>query len=112
MKSLIGDFNLDPCRVLDILLDAYQQQPRNLILARFIHSFSPRVLAQNLGFKFQQAHVSSPIYPRLCQAVSEALASLSLGVLPDARLDPSLEGIFDCRLSLDAPGSCFESSEL
>lgn len=58
MKSLIGFFNLDPSRVLDILLDAFQQQPKNVIYARFIHNFSPHVVAQNLGLKFQRAHVS------------------------------------------------------
>ena len=59
MKSLIGFFDLDPTRVFDIILDAFQQQPRTDIFTRFIPHFSARVIAQNLGFKFQQAHVSS-----------------------------------------------------
>ena len=57
MKSLIGFFDLDPSRVFDLLLDAFQQQPKNIIYARFIHNFSPRVIAQTLGFRFQLAHV-------------------------------------------------------
>ena len=62
MKSLIGFFDLDPSRVFDIVLDAFQQQPKTFVFVRFLHSFSPRVVAQNLGFKFQQAHVRQSIF--------------------------------------------------
>ena len=57
MKSLIGFFNLDPSRVLDILLDAFCQQPANRAYLGLFKNFSRRVVSQFLGFKFQQQHV-------------------------------------------------------
>lgn len=55
IRSLIGCFNLDPNRVLDIILDAFEQRPRLessfvALIRRFLDN--KLTLSQVMGFKF------------------------------------------------------------
>jgi THO complex subunit 2 len=57
VEALIGFFNLDPNRVLDIILDSFMNNlwncEPNLILLR---DYKGEYIAQILGFKFQSYH--------------------------------------------------------
>ncbi|EGG23137.1 THO2 protein [Cavenderia fasciculata] len=54
IKSLIGYFNLDPNRVLDIVLDAYELNIQNsTCFNSIIKLFKPSAIPQLLGFKYQ-----------------------------------------------------------
>lgn len=50
--SLVGQFELDPNRVLDILLDAFEQQPTNLTFITLLKHFPLRNIVHMVGFKF------------------------------------------------------------
>ncbi|KAH7656619.1 THO complex subunitTHOC2 N-terminal protein [Dioscorea alata] len=53
IKSLIGHFDLDPNRVLDIVLECFELFPDNNIFYDLIPIFPKSHAAQILGFKFQ-----------------------------------------------------------
>lgn len=62
--SLIGYFDMDPNRVLDIVLDAFEQQPANLSFVALLKHFPVRNIVHVLGFKFlyyQQPSMQSPV---------------------------------------------------
>lgn len=50
--SLIGQFELDPNRVLDVVLDAFEQQPSNLSFVALLKQFPQRNIVHVVGFKF------------------------------------------------------------
>ena len=50
--SLIGQFDVDPNRVLDIVLDVFEQQPTNLSFIALLKHFPVRNIVHVLGFKF------------------------------------------------------------
>lgn len=50
--SLIGYFDMDPNRVMDIVLDAFEQQPANLSFVALLKHFPVRNIVHVLGFKF------------------------------------------------------------
>ncbi len=58
--SLIGYFDLDPNRVLDIVLDAFEQQPANLSFVALLKHFPVRNIVHVLGFKFLYYQQPSP----------------------------------------------------
>ncbi|KAK9815918.1 hypothetical protein WJX72_011962 [[Myrmecia] bisecta] len=62
VKSLVGFFDLDPNRVVDLVLEAYAQQPRNDVYLRLMPLFSTDARVHVLGYKFQhyQAEASTP----------------------------------------------------
>ena len=83
MKALIGFFDLDPNRVLDLALDAWERAPARAGFARLAALFSPDARAQLLGFKFQQllaagapAVESAP--PGLCAVAAQLIKVQSL----------------------------------
>ncbi len=59
LYSLIGFFDLDPNRVLDLVLHAFEQQPDNLAYLELLPLFSSDACAHILGFKFQNYQVSA-----------------------------------------------------
>ncbi|XP_044012120.1 THO complex subunit 2 [Aphidius gifuensis] len=64
IKSLIGYFNLDPNRVLDILLETFENKPQNDdLFIPLIRSYmsNPQVLCEVLGFKYRAAVNATPI---------------------------------------------------
>jgi THO complex subunit 2 len=53
VQSLIGYFDLDPNRALDLILEAYEQKPTNVGFLQLLGLFRKENFAQVLGFKFQ-----------------------------------------------------------
>ncbi|XP_059649799.1 THO complex subunit 2 [Cornus florida] len=53
IKSLIGQFDLDPNRVFDIVLECFELQPDNDVFLDLIPIFPKSHASQILGFKFQ-----------------------------------------------------------
>ena len=55
MELTIGAYDLDPNRVLDMLLDCLETQPHRYEVLDLVQEFSPKVATQLLGFKFLSA---------------------------------------------------------
>lgn len=58
MSPLIGCFNLDPNRVLDIILEVYECRPENdeffvPLIESYMYMCEPQTLCHILGFKFK-----------------------------------------------------------
>jgi THO complex subunit 2 len=53
VRALIGHFDLDPNRVFDLVLDAFEQQIDNTAFVPLVLVFPPAYLAHILGFKYQ-----------------------------------------------------------
>ncbi|KAG6622161.1 THO complex subunit 2 [Phytophthora cinnamomi] len=53
LMALIGFFDLDANRVLDLVLDAYEMHPRNDCFAQLLEIFKRESLPHIMGFKFQ-----------------------------------------------------------
>lgn len=53
LMALIGYFDLDANRVLDLVLDAYEMRPRNDCFAQLLDIFKRESLPHVMGFKFQ-----------------------------------------------------------
>ncbi|XP_046666105.1 THO complex subunit 2 isoform X1 [Homalodisca vitripennis] len=63
IKSLIGCFNLDPNRVLDVMLDSFEQRPEQVeFFIPLIQQYmpDPKILSEVLAFKFS-FYQSDPI---------------------------------------------------
>lgn len=58
MRCLIGVFELDPNRVLDLLLDAWESAPASPAFAPLLDDFNADALVHVLGFKFSQSAVT------------------------------------------------------
>jgi hypothetical protein len=58
--SLIGHFELDPNRALDVILDAFEEQIWNLSFIQLIQQFSKQNIPHILGFKFTFYHTMKP----------------------------------------------------
>lgn len=56
--SLIGQFDLDPNRVVDLILDALEQQPWNPSFLTLLQHFRRSSIVHLLGFKFTMYHSS------------------------------------------------------
>ena len=56
-QALIGYFDLDPNRCLDLVLEAAEQQPANRAYLRLIPLFKRDAVVHLLGFRFQQYQV-------------------------------------------------------
>lgn len=67
MMQLVGFFNLDPNRVYDLILDAFERQPANhAAFLRLPPLFSSEARVHQLGFKFQRLlERSEPTPPEL-----------------------------------------------
>ena len=56
IQSLIGFFDLDPNRVLDIVLEALEAVPSRVAHRGLVGLFNPKYIPHMLGFKFQYYH--------------------------------------------------------
>lgn len=65
--SLIGRFELDPNRAVDVILDAFEQQIWNLSFITLLNNFSKVNIPHILGFKFTFYH-SQPVVPEIDSA--------------------------------------------
>ena len=72
LTELTGYFELDSNRLYDVLLNAFEQQPTSQAFLQLVKplGFQPALLAQYLGFKFQQAHVRMRAASPCCPAPS------------------------------------------
>lgn len=59
-QALIGYFDLDPNRVLDLVLDAALEQPRNTAFLALVPLFKRDAVVHLLGFKFHAHQVGAP----------------------------------------------------
>jgi THO complex subunit 2 len=57
MELVIGAYDLDPNRVLDLVLDSLETNPLRTEVLDLVLKFSPTVATQLLGFKFLNAKV-------------------------------------------------------
>ncbi|RLN72958.1 hypothetical protein BBJ28_00025185, partial [Nothophytophthora sp. Chile5] len=83
LLALIGFFDLDANRVLDLVLDAYERHPRNDCFAQLLGAFKRESLPHILGFKFQ-------FYKRDPPAVEGVTTPRSLYRLAATLLDKNL----------------------
>lgn len=51
--AIIGQFDLEPNRVMDIVLDCFEQQPSNVSFVALLKHFKPAYIVHVLGFKFR-----------------------------------------------------------
>ena len=58
VKQLIGTFNLDPSRVIDLVYEAYECFPAQAAFLQLLPVFGPSAMLHLLGLKFQLEHVS------------------------------------------------------
>ncbi|ESO04771.1 hypothetical protein HELRODRAFT_191720 [Helobdella robusta] len=98
VKSLIGCFNLDPNRVLDIILEVFECRPEKQdffipLLSKY--TLDPTTLCHILGFKFQfyqqtaDSVTEASLYHMTAQLIQHNLISL------DALLSPSDSEMMD-----------------
>ena len=59
--ALVGQFDLDPNRVLDIILDAFEHQCWNSSFVQLLKTFKQSNIAAIIGFKFVNYH-QNPVY--------------------------------------------------
>lgn len=98
IRSLIGCFNLDPNRVLDIILDVFEQRPRmEKSFVSLIHQFLENkvTLAQIMAFKFS-------FYRE--ETTPESLYLVSAILLTNQLLD--LDDLY-CYVSHEVPNRCW-----
>ena len=74
MKALIGFFDLDPKRVYDLVLEAYEQMPDQAAFLQLTALFSQDARTQILGFRFARiAPESGSDYQPLFQIAAELI---------------------------------------
>ncbi|KAG2492057.1 hypothetical protein HYH03_009555 [Edaphochlamys debaryana] len=84
LQSLIGCFDLDPNRCLDLLLDAAAAQPGNEALLWAVELLKAEAVGQLLGFKLQQYQdPSRPPAPRSLFLVAARLVASGRTSLPE-----------------------------
>eukprot|EP01034_Spumella_vulgaris_P042821 gene42821-53131_t len=83
--SIVGQFDLDPNRVLDVVLDVFEQNPLNLSFVSVLEQFKRETIVHMLGFKFTFYHennefmniVEEPAKPAASDGKKSTLVSLS-----------------------------------
>ncbi|BDA48856.1 THO complex subunit 2 [Coccomyxa sp. Obi] len=86
VKALIGFFDLDPNRVYDVILDAFEADPKNAALLHLAPLFSPEARTQILGFRFQRLAAAKAAAPEALFNIAAQLIKAKLvpleGLLP------------------------------
>lgn len=85
-KSLIGCFNLDPNRVLDIILEAFEMRIElGEVFMELLRSYTsdPKVLCEILGFKFSYYYKNKEPTPMNLYLVAALLLQYKLIQLVD-----------------------------
>eukprot|EP01031_Cornospumella_fuschlensis_P030654 gene30654-37039_t len=101
MLSIIGHFELDPNRVLDILLDLFEHEPHNLCYLELLKQFHLGNVAHVLGNKFLAYHQVDQVHsagtPHSLYILSAVLLASEIVQLPSilGYLLPSLEVTVD-----------------
>ena len=99
--SLIGRFELDPNRTVDVILDAFEQQIWNLSFITLLNNFSKVNIPHILGFKYTFYHSQPVIAETETSAPAVAAAAASGGktatskdINPSSKITiaPSLSG--------------------
>lgn len=86
MQSLIGCFNLDPNRVLDIILESFENKPRDSrIFVPLICSYmkDPKIVSEVLASKFTFLKNSESNVPRSLYILTAQLLQHNIIVLDD-----------------------------
>ena len=97
IQSLIGYFDLDPNRVLDLVLETLEAMPSRVAHKGLLALFNPKYIPHMLGFKFQQYHKGGRAEPtplslyRLCALLIQQGSVKFEQVLP--HMGPTLEEI-------------------
>eukprot|EP01031_Cornospumella_fuschlensis_P026855 gene26855-32454_t len=101
MLSIIGHFELDPNRVLDILLDLFEHEPHNLCYLELLKQFHLGNVAHVLGNKFLAYHQDDQVHsagtPHSLYFLSAVLLAAEIVQLPSilCYVLPSLEVTVD-----------------
>ncbi|KAK9917111.1 hypothetical protein WJX75_001006 [Coccomyxa subellipsoidea] len=86
VKALIGFFDLDPNRVYDVVLEAFESAPGNAALLALAPLFSAEARTQILGFKFQRLAADGVPAPEALFNIAAQLIKAELvpleGLLP------------------------------
>jgi hypothetical protein len=75
--SVIGRFDLDPNRVIDVILDAFEQQPENLAFITLLSNFRQGNIVHILGFKLGRFYEKENIIDGVAATDSTAVAGTS-----------------------------------
>jgi hypothetical protein len=102
--SVLGHFDLEPNRVLDLVLGALEQHPLNLNLIALLRRFPRASIAHVLGFKFTLHHLPRVLTP-YANATGTATASAT-GTAPAGSMADS-----EALASRDAKHACVEGSD-
>lgn len=85
VKALIGFFDLDPNRVYDVVLDAFELSPDDESLLALIPLFSGEARTQILGFKFQRLVADGAPVPEALFRVAARMIKVCSVVLQPTR---------------------------
>ncbi|XP_027998176.2 THO complex subunit 2 [Eptesicus fuscus] len=88
IKSLIGCFNLDPSRVLDVILEVFECRPEHndffiSLLVSYMSMCEPQILCHILGFKFKFYQEPNGETPSSLYRVAAVLLQVNLIDLND-----------------------------
>ncbi|CAK6441230.1 unnamed protein product [Pipistrellus nathusii] len=88
IKSLIGCFNLDPSRVLDVILEVFECRPEHndffiSLLESYMSMCEPQILCHMLGFKFKFYQEPNGETPSSLYRVAAVLLQVNLIDLND-----------------------------
>jgi hypothetical protein len=108
VQAIIGQFDLDPNRVMDILLDCLEEEPDNVLYLEILKVFRVPNIVHILGFKFMKYHGAgkgettsndseSPVTPHSLYLLAAALIVGGLVNLQELLpyLSPSIEMSLD-----------------
>ncbi len=73
VRALIGHFDLDPNRVFDIVLDAFEQHIDNTAFLPLVYMFPQAYLAHILGFKYQFYQSEQRVAPKSLHRLTATL---------------------------------------
>lgn len=86
IKSLIGCFNLDPNRVLDIILESFETRPeQHAMFVALLRLYMPRgaVISEVLGYKYRYLAEDGRTPPRSLYVITALLLQAKLIALDE-----------------------------
>ena len=112
VKALIGFFDLDPNRVYDVVLEAFESAPGNAALLALAPLFSAEARTQILGFKFQRLAADGVPAPEAlfniaAQLIKVGMHSSSKHFLEVYACPVSIQGVLPWRAPTDGDLSYF-----
>jgi hypothetical protein len=100
IKSLIGQFDLDPNRVFDIVLECFELQPENTTFLELIPLFPKSHTTHILGFKFQfyqRSEVEDPVPTGLYRLAATLIKANYIDLDSMYATNSLLQNFFYCR---------------